>query len=129
MKNLRTLILALTGIVLISSSSMAQGWGNVQFKFTYGGEYAAPPKIAVTRDAAICGKFGLVDESLVVNPETKGIANVIVFYRDRTPAKIHPSYNDTLEAPVIVDNVKCRFEPRVTSVWTKQKINFKNKII
>ena len=80
MKNLRTLILALTGIVLLSSSSMAQGWGNVQFKFTYGGEYAAPPKIAVTRDAAICGKFGLVDESLVVNPETKGIANVMCEY-------------------------------------------------
>ena len=126
MKTLRTLILALTAIVLLSSSGMAQGWGNVKFKFTYGGEYAAPPKIAVTRDAAICGKFGLVDESLVVDPESKGIANVIVFYRDRTPAKIHPSYNDTLEAPVVVDNIKCRFEPRVTSVWTKRKIDFKN---
>ena len=126
MKTLRTLSIALLAVVILSSSSMAQGWGNLKFKFTYGGDYTAPPKIAVTRDAAVCGKLGLIDESLVVNPENKGISNVIVFYRDRTPAKIHPSYNDSVEASVVVDNIKCRFEPRVAAVWTKRKIDFKN---
>ena len=126
MKTLRTLSIALLAVVILSSSSMAQGWGNLKFKFTYGGDYTAPPKIAVTRDAAVCGKLGLIDESLVVNPENKGISNVIVFYRDRTPAKIHPSYNDSVEASVVVDNIKCRFEPRVAAVWTKCKIDFKN---
>ena len=45
MKNLKIILIALMGIVLLSSSSMAQEWGNLKFKFTYGGEYQAPAKI------------------------------------------------------------------------------------
>ncbi|MEC7566442.1 MAG: hypothetical protein VX738_12240 [Planctomycetota bacterium] len=126
MRAIQSTILMLVILMATTGSLSAQGWGHIKARFVYGGEYQAPSKIQVNKDTAVCGKFGLVDESLVVNPENKGIANVIVFYRDRVPAKIHPSYNELLDKPIKVDNRKCRFEPHVVPVWTKRKLEVAN---
>jgi hypothetical protein len=124
--NVLATVVLIIGSVVGPNSLSAQGWGNIKVRFVYGGDYQAAPKIQVNKDAAFCGKFGLVDETLVVNPENKGIANVIVFYRDRVPAKIHPSYNELIDKPIFIDNLKCRFEPHVTAIWHKRKIALKN---
>ena len=42
------------------------------------------------KDGAVCGKEGVPDESLVVDPATKGIANVFV-YMPKAPRTFFPA--------------------------------------
>jgi hypothetical protein len=69
--NILATVVLIIGSVVGSNSLSAQGWGNIKVRFVYGGDYQAAPKIQVNKDAAFCGKFGLVDETLVVNPENR----------------------------------------------------------
>jgi hypothetical protein len=72
----------------------------------------------------------VVDESLVVNAQNKGIANVVVFLYlakgEKTPP-IHESYKESEKMDVLLDNVKCRFEPHVVAVRTTQTLLVGNK--
>lgn len=106
----------------------AADWGDLTAKFILDGPVEAPPEINVTKDAEFCGKFGLVDESLVVNKENNGIANVIVYMylRSGTPP-IHESYAKTADAKVMLDNLKCRYEPHVVLLRTSQTLTIGNK--
>ncbi|GIW94283.1 MAG: methylamine utilization protein [Pirellulaceae bacterium] len=108
----------------------AQGWGNLKVRFVYGGQAPMPQPLQITKDQAFCGKFDVVDESRVVDPQTKGLANVVGFlYVSRTDPKkpsIHPSYDELKNKPVKLDNDKCRFSPHVAVVWTEQVLELGN---
>ena len=110
-------------LALMSSAVVAEGWGNLKVRLVFGGEVPVPAKINVNKDVNFCGKHGLIDEGLLVNKENKGIANVIVYVRDKG-VSIHPSY--VADDPITVDNAKCRFQPHVTPVWTKRTLMVKN---
>ncbi|MEO8496425.1 MAG: hypothetical protein ABI614_15260, partial [Planctomycetota bacterium] len=107
----------------------ADGWGDLKVRFAYGGSVPAAAPITVTKDQEYCGKFGLLDESLVVNAENRGIKNVVAtLYRgtDKTPIPIHESYIDHALDDVVLDNQHCRFEPHVALLWTAQTLVIKN---
>ena len=84
----------------------------------------------ITKDQEVCGKHNLVDESLVVNGDNQGIANVVVFLalerRQKAP-KVHPSYESDATGQVEFDNHNCRFEPHVTLLRTTQSLLIGNK--
>ena len=117
--------LALVGLLAIG----AQGaeFGDLTGQIVFDGEAPKPAAVVVTKDGEVCGKHMLVNEELLVDPETKGIANVVLFIRSKVDEKaIHP---DALAVPpqVTVDNLNCRFEPHVLPVWfAKQKVLLKN---
>ena len=101
----------------------AEPWGDLTVQFLFDGAAPEADEIAVTKDQAFCGKEKLFDESLVVDAETKGIANVIVYmYLRRSDKKppIHESYAELKPVKVQLDNRKCRFEPHVVLVRTGQ---------
>ncbi|MDA1052017.1 MAG: hypothetical protein O3C40_16245 [Planctomycetota bacterium] len=107
----------------------ASGWGDLKVRFVYDGTAPSPAPINVTKDQEFCGKFGLVDESVVVNAENGGIKNVIATLsrgNDKSPIPIHESYLEHVRDQVYLDNNKCRFEPRVTLLWTPQTLLLKN---
>ncbi len=108
----------------------AQGWGNLKARFVYGGEVPQPKPLQITKDQAFCGQFNVVDESRVVDPQTKGLANVVGFlYVARTATKkpnVHPAYEELKNKPVVLDNDKCRFTPHVAVVWTEQVMELSN---
>jgi hypothetical protein len=108
----------------VSDDSHA-GWGDISFTFKYDGPTPVAPKVNVTKDVAVCGKHGLVDESLIVNSENSGIRDVICFLYlgrgDPLPA-IHPSYEKTADATVKLDNLHCRFEPHFQILRTTQTL-------
>jgi hypothetical protein len=107
----------------------ASGWGGLKARFVFDGTAPSPTPIVVTKDQEFCGKFGLVDESLVVNPENHGIKNVVAsLYRgtDKSPIPIHESHLSHALDDVLLDNDKCRFEPRVALLWTTQNLVIKN---
>jgi len=107
----------------------ASGWGDLKVRFAYDGANPASKPINVTKDQEFCGKFGLVDESIVVSPENGGIQNVIATLyqaRDAGPMPIHESYLAHATDSVVLDNKNCRFEPHVVPLWTTQTLVIKN---
>jgi hypothetical protein len=114
---------------MLATNARAQQWGDLTATFLYKGNPPAPKKLQITKDEQFCGKHNVVDETLVVNEENKGIANVVVFLADSTKPKIHPDYDkpEVAKAEVKLDNENCRFEPRVVAMRNTQTLIIGNK--
>lgn len=95
-----------------AASVQAEETGTLRMTFKYKGD---PPKqgtIEPTNDKAFCGQHDIPDESLVVNPDNKGIKNVIVYvYTGRGGTKL-PKMDLKPETHELA-NKECRFEPHV----------------
>ncbi len=102
------------------------GWATITGKFVYDGASAPVPRpISVTgQDASVCGVHNLVDESLVVDPNSKGLANVFVFLRTKGIGDPHPSYDPN--ATVTLANENCHFVPHAMGIWLPQTFRITN---
>lgn len=105
-------------------AALAEEWGTLKGRFTFGGAAPAAPELKADKDIEVCGKHKLVSEEMVVGAD-KGVANVVVFVRDKS-VKIHPDLAATKNEKVVLDNKNCRFEPHVTFVQTGQTLVLKN---
>jgi hypothetical protein len=114
------------GIVFPDSAAADDAWGNIKGRIVYSENAPAVEKIDVERDADVCGKVGLVDESLVVNKSNRGIRNVAIWLDSREEIPVHSDFeNLPMETPMI-DNRDCRFQPRVLTVRTEQIFELRN---
>lgn len=116
-------VLGMSG--LTASPVPAAEWGDLTVTFVLDGAAPAPKPANVNKDVDFCGKHNLVDEAVVVNPENKGIANVVAWlYVERGGKKppVHESYADAAKKEVHFDNKNCRFEPHILPVLTKQTV-------
>src|SRR5690349_17754269 len=109
-------------LAAIAGAGFAQEWGDLEGTFVFKGTPSTPAKINVDKDQAFCGKHNLVDEKVVVNKENGGLANVVVYLFDQSKPKIHPDYEKTAKAEVVVDNANCRFEPHVAGLRVGQTL-------
>jgi hypothetical protein len=121
MLRVTTFALAITlalGFGLVS----AEEWGDLTGKFVYDGPAPTPKPVLVDADAAVFGKLGLVDESLLVDKKTGGIANVVVYVRTKDVA-IHPDYEKKAEKEKTLkfDNKGGRFVPHILPVWIEKQ--------
>ncbi len=108
----------------LPSSAFAE-WGTLKGKFVLQGEVPAAAPLTVDKEVEICGKHKLVSESVVVGDD-KGIANVVVFVRDKK-VKVKPELEAAAkEAKPVLDNLNCRFEPHVVVVQVGQQLVLKN---
>lgn len=81
-------------------TASAEGWGTVKGRIVFtGSSLPEMPNLTVTKDQSVCvtarmkaGLGPLKEETLVVDPDTKGIGNVIVYLKARGTPAIHPSY-------------------------------------
>lgn len=115
------LAIALLASLAQTATADEPKWGDLTGQLIYDGE---PPKPVMH---VVAGLPPIPDESLAVDPETHGLAYVVVWLRTKIePAQIHP--DDALAAKVptriIFDGL--RFIPRVKLVHTGQKLNVKN---
>jgi hypothetical protein len=113
-----------------ASATFAAAWGDLSGTFVLDGPPPTPVPITVTKDVEYCGKHKLVNESLVVNAATKGVANIIVYLeiqRGQPKPETHPSYAESAAAEVRLDNDKCRFQPHVVLLQTTQTLILGNK--
>ena len=72
------------------------------------------------RDAAICSADTVPDDSLVVNPTSKGIANIFVYIKKAKD--VHPSLKTPASPTVDFDQKGCRFFPHALFVRTNQTV-------
>lgn len=108
----------------------AAEWGDLTGTLVYDGTPPKPDPINVTKDVEVCGKHNLVNESLVVNSDNKGIADIMVYIytstRDPKPP-VHADYEATANDEVRLDNLGCRYVPRVALLRTTQTLVIGNK--
>lgn len=120
------LVASLAALLVASGalSAHAAGWGNVKGKFVLDGKAPTPTPLKIDKDPAVCGKHDLVDESFVVSKDGE-IANIVVALYLKPNAKkpeVHPDFAKDAAAEVNFDNTNCRFEPRVATMRTSQKL-------
>jgi len=125
MRRSTSILIATLAVCLVRTSVQAAEWGDLKATFVFDGDAPEAAPLKVTSDVEFCSKHKPVDESLVINAENKGIANVITYmYLSRSSAKppIHSSYEETANAKVKLDNNKCRFDPHVAVLRTTQTL-------
>ena len=119
------IIVAFVAVVTVTVSvARADEWGSIKGRFTFGGTAPAATELKADKDVEVCGKHKLVAEELVVGGD-KGIANVVVYVRDKG-VKVNPELADAAKQKVVLDNKDCRFEPHVAFVQTGQDFVIKN---
>lgn len=114
--------LSLVGLILLAcvGAVHADGWGNLKVQFLLDGKAPKPEPENVNKDVDFCGKYKLVDESLVIG-KNNGIANILVYVRT-ADVPVHPDYAKTANAKVKLSNTNCKFVPRVALLRTSQTL-------
>lgn len=82
-------------------------------RFEYADAAPDRPPVDITKDVAFCGKHDLTDETLIVDPQTRGLKNVVLYiYTGRGGTKLDKMpKSDNVHT---LANDDCRFEPRIT---------------
>lgn len=118
--------LLFAGFLAACAPSLAQEWGTVRGRIVFDGDAPAAVTLDIERDAEVCGKVGLTDESLVVNKENRGVRYVAIWLESKEAVPIHPEFSTLPAEPPVLDNHNCRFEPHMLSIRTGQTLQLKN---
>jgi hypothetical protein len=113
---------------IMAASAAAAEWGDLHLRFKYDGEPPEPRTWVADKDVAVCGKTKLFDESLLVDKETRGIANVVVMLLKPVDGEVpvHELYEKTAKEPAKIVSRNCRFEPHVLVMRTTQPLILDN---
>jgi plastocyanin len=114
---------AVLSTLSLGGIGFAEEWASIKGKFVFGGDAPAAGELKADKDVEVCGKHKLLAEELVVGAD-KGIANVVVFVRDKD-VKVKPEAAKAV-GKVTLDNKDCRFEPHVAIVQVGQDFVVKN---
>ena len=120
------LVVVLAGIALRHDAVADEAWGTLKGRIVYSEDAPAAEKIDVERDPEVCGIVGLVEESLVVHKENRGIRYVAIWLETRDEIPVHPDLRQLPQKAPAIDNRDCRFEPRMLAVRTGQIFELKN---
>ncbi len=107
------------------SPALAAEWGTLKARFVFDGPVPKREKLLLNKDEDVCSKDPPLDEDLIVNPENRGIQNVVMWLelkRGESLPAIHPSYAESESAKVRLTNHSCRFKPRITLLRTSQTL-------
>ncbi len=119
-------VAVVVGIDLPRAAFADDAWGTIKGRIVLSEDAPTAEKIDVERDAEVCGLVRLVEESLVVQKNNRGIRNVAIWLETRDEIPVHPSFKDSPQKSPVIDNRDCRFEPRMLAVRTGQILELKN---
>lgn len=103
-------------------------WGTLRGRFRFDGQPPEPPAISLNKDAEYCSKHKPVDETLLVDKATSGLANVVVRLETKSGTKLptHESYRQAESSKILLDNTGCRFAPHICLLRTSQTLVIRN---
>lgn len=119
-------------LVVCASVECAQaeeGYGSISGQIVFEGE--PPPRRILVRagdnvfDRTVCAAEDIPDQSLLIDPQSKGIANVCV-YLPTAVHGIHPRLQTSENPQQIVAISQCRFIPHAMILRTDQKVLVKS---
>lgn len=101
------------------------GWGTITGTFVFDGSPPAPKTVPTGgKDAPTCNPNGVPDESLVVDPQTKGIKNILIYARK--VSRVNDSYKEHESDEVVFDQKDCVFLNHVQPLTVSQTLLLKN---
>ena len=104
------------------AAATGTGWATLKGRFVFAGSPGEAKALVVDKDTEVCGKSAkLYDRSLIVDPSSKGLANVVVFARKASRVK-----NPVSETPAVFDQKNCEFLSPVFAARVGQPIDVKN---
>lgn len=115
-------------VVLVCLTAAARGdeRGTIKGRFVFAGDPPEPAPLRIPPGMAPVGVPQPVAEDLVVDPKSKGIANVVVFIRGKD-VKVNPQVDKAARAkPVVLTARNMRFAPHVVVVQTGQDLQLTN---
>jgi hypothetical protein len=106
--------------------STGTGWATLKGRVVFNGPPPAMKRVAVTKDHAVCSINGKppLEETVVVDPATKGLANVAIFIR-KAP-RVHESAASPETESVEFDQKQCIFLTHVFPLTLGQTMQIKN---
>jgi hypothetical protein len=107
-------------------ASIEAQWGTIKGQVILDGDIPRIPLLVkkgdlANKDAAICAAHDIPDEKLVVDPKTKGIANIVI-YLAKKPVNVHPNLAQSKDKEVKIDQKGCLYVPHVMLVRTDQRV-------
>jgi hypothetical protein len=101
-------------------------WGTLTGQFVFDGDVPVPEPIVNAKVQQDFPNEKIVEEMLLVDPESKGLANVVVYVRTKN-VEVNPALKEAVPANVLMDNHHGHFEPRILPVWLGvQELSFGN---
>ena len=106
------------------AAATGTGWGTLTGRFVFAGTPGEARALVVDKDTEVCSKDGmrLVDRSLLVDPSSKGLANVVVFARKASRVK----ETSPPETQLVFDQKQCEFLTPVFAARVGQPIDVHN---
>lgn len=109
-----------------AQTATGTGWATLTGRFVYQGTPPSPKNLATGgKDAAVCDAQPIPDESLLVDAQSRGLRNVVVFAR-RT-SRVHDSYRAVAQVDVVLELQACRFHGHVVPLRTSQTLVIRNR--
>ena len=108
-----------------SAGDASTGWATLKGRFVYDGEPPVMKPYNVNKDQATCTDGGKppLQETLLVDSDTKGIANVAIYLRKAS--RVHESVQPQADK-VIFDQKMCVFRTHVLPLTIGQIVELKN---
>lgn len=105
------------------AATTGTGWAALKGRFAFAGTPAAPKALIVDKDTEVCGRGGmkLYDRSLLVDPSSRGLANVVVFARKTSRVK-----DPVPTEPAVFDQKDCEFLTPVFAARVGQPVDVRN---
>jgi plastocyanin len=103
--------------------------GSIEGQYVLAGdipEALKAPRVAqgntTVRDFEVCAKVEVPNETLTVDPASRGIANIVVYLK-KAPPDMPAALKINNAKPVTFDQKGCRYTPHVLAVRTGQTVN------
>ncbi|MDB5310229.1 MAG: hypothetical protein JWO38_4431 [Gemmataceae bacterium] len=112
----------------------APAWVTIKGQVVLPADVPVPVRKPLPANAQGCPKGPILDESVIVNPKTRGIKNVVVWLRpdNKNPkatfavTEIHPADANRKPQDMVIDQPCCMFEPHVAAARVGDTIVVKN---
>jgi hypothetical protein len=117
-----TLRAASGGGPVAAAAATGTGWAALKGRFVFAGTPGTAKALVADKDTEVCGKSAkLFDRSLLVDPSSKGLANVVVFARKTSRVKEAEAGQS-----LVFDQKNCEFLAPVFAARVGQSIEVKN---
>ena len=83
-------------------------------------------EIVVNKDVELCKHDKHASERLVMNPETRGVADCVVRLEKITKGKDWPEAMRSKERVAVIDQVECKYVPHIQVVRAKTQLEVRN---
>ena len=104
---------------------VGDGWGTLKGVFVLDGTPLSLPNLSTGgKDGQVCDAHPIPDQSLVVDAQSKGIANIVVYAKKAL--RVEDSVKDPPKETAVFDQKECVFLTHVLAVRVGQPVAVKN---